>query len=91
MPPPVGPRPEARLIDICAPMLGTFHRAPQPGGAPYVEVGARVDHDTVVGVIEVMKLMNSVPAGLSGEVVDVRAKDGELVEFEQVLMRVRPL
>lgn len=90
-PPPPDTRPEARLLDICAPMLGTFRRTPRHGGRPFVDLGTRVDEDTVIGVIEVTKLTNSVPAGLRGEVVDVRAKDGELVEFEQVLMRVRPL
>ena len=84
-------RTDANLIDICAPMLGTFYRTPNPGAEKFVEVGMRVERDTVVGVIEVMKLMNAVPAGLCGEVVDVQAQDGDLVEFEQVLMRVRPL
>jgi acetyl-CoA carboxylase biotin carboxyl carrier protein len=78
------------LLDIKAPMLGTFYRAPKPGADAFVAVGGRVAPDTVVGIIEVMKLMNSVAAGVSGEVVDIVAPDGQLVEFDQVLIRVRP-
>lgn len=78
------------LAEIRAPLLGTFYRAPKPGAAPFVEVGVRVDHDTVVGVIEVMKLMNSVAAGVRGEIVEIVAGgDGRLVEYGEVLMRVR--
>jgi len=79
------------LVEIRAPLLGTFYRAPKPGAAPFVAVGARVDHDTVVGVIEVMKLMNSVAARVRGEIVEiVSGDDGRLVEYGEVLMRVRP-
>ena len=79
----------AGLIDVRAPMLGVFYRAPKPGADPFVAPGARVQPDTVIGIIEVMKLMNSVAAEVSGEVVEVLAKDGDLVEYDQVLMRVR--
>lgn len=78
------------LLVIRAPMLGTFYGAPKPGAAPFVSVGARVGRDSAVGIIEVMKLMNSIAAGVDGEVVEILASDGELVEFDQVLMRVRP-
>lgn len=70
-------------------MLGTFYSAPKPGAAPFVSVGDQVQPDTVVGIIEVMKLMNSTSAGISGEVVEILVKDGELVEYDQPLMRVR--
>jgi len=79
----------ADLVDIRAPMLGTFYRSPKPGAEPFVVPGARVEPDTVVGIIEVMKLMNSVTANLAGEIVEVVAQDGELVEYDQVLFRVR--
>lgn len=79
----------AGLIDVRAPMLGVFYRAPKPGADPFVAPGAKVQPDTVIGIIEVMKLMNSVAAEVSGEVVEVLAKDGDLVEYDQVLMRVR--
>lgn len=76
--------------DIRAPMLGTFYSAPKPGAAPFVTVGSRVEPNSVIGIIEVMKLMNSVSAGVSGEVVELTCGDGDLVEYDQVLVRVRP-
>ncbi len=78
------------LLEIRAPMLGTFYGAPKPGSDPFVKVGERIDENTAVGIIEVMKLMNSISAGLDGTVVEVLARDGDLVEYDQVLMRVRP-
>ncbi|HWJ70951.1 MAG TPA: acetyl-CoA carboxylase biotin carboxyl carrier protein [Sphingobium sp.] len=81
---------EAGLVEITAPLLGIYYRAPKPGEAPFVEVGQRVDSETVIGIVEVMKLMNAVPAGVSGEVVEVLATNGELVEYGEVLMLVRP-
>lgn len=80
---------DAQLLEIRAPMLGTFYRSPKPGADPFVAVGSRVEPDTVIGIIEVMKLMNSAAAGISGEVVEILAQDGELVEYDQPLMRVR--
>jgi acetyl-CoA carboxylase biotin carboxyl carrier protein len=84
-PPPSDPS----LADIPSPLLGVFYRAPKPGEAPFVEVGAQVEEDTVIAIIEVMKLMNSVRAGVKGEVVEVLADNGALVEYDQPLMRVR--
>jgi len=72
-----------------APLLGTFYRAPKPGAASFVEVGAQVSEDTIVGIIEVMKLMNTVRAGMRGTVTEILAVDGALVEFGETLMRVR--
>ena len=80
----------ANLIDVRASMLGTFYGAPKPGAEPFVKVGSRVESDTVIGIIEVMKLMNSISVGVAGDVVEVLVRDGDLVEFDQVLMRVRP-
>jgi acetyl-CoA carboxylase biotin carboxyl carrier protein len=82
--------PASGLLEVKAPMLGTFYRAPKPGADPFVQVGSKVGPDDPVGIIEVMKLMNSIPAGLSGEVAQVLAQDGEVVEYGQVLLRVRP-
>lgn len=70
-------------------MLGTFYRAPKPGAAPFVSIGDRVNPETVIGIIEVMKLMNSTSAGVSGTIVEILVQDGELVEYDQPLMRVR--
>jgi acetyl-CoA carboxylase biotin carboxyl carrier protein len=73
---------------VVSPMLGTFYRAPKPGAPPFVEVGTAVDEDTVIGIIEVMKLMNSVRAGVRGRVIEILAGDGALVEYGEALLRV---
>ncbi len=75
---------------IDAPMLGTFYRASAPGEQPFVDVGSQVDPDTVVCLIEVMKMMNSVKAGVRGTVVEVCASNAELVEYGEPLFRVDP-
>lgn len=75
---------------ITAPLLGVFYRAPKPGAPPFVEVGQHVMPDTVVGILEVMKLMNQVTAGVTGTIVECVAQDGALVEFGQLLMRLEP-
>jgi acetyl-CoA carboxylase biotin carboxyl carrier protein len=82
---------QSGLIDVKAPMLGTFFLSPKPGEEPFVRVGGQVKADTVIGIVEVMKLMNSVSAGVSGEVIEIVAPDAQLVEYDQVLIRVRPL
>jgi acetyl-CoA carboxylase biotin carboxyl carrier protein len=74
---------------IEAPMVGTFYRAEAPGAKPFVDVGARVEPETVVAIIEVMKMMNPVPAGVTGTIVEVCAENAELVEFGAPLFRVR--
>jgi acetyl-CoA carboxylase biotin carboxyl carrier protein len=79
------------LMAIRSPMVGTFYRAPRPGADPFVLPGYRVGPDTVVAIIEVMKLMNSVAAGMDGEVMEIVVEDGQLIEKGQCLMRVRPL
>jgi len=71
-------------------MLGTFYRAQAPGAPPFVDVGTRVEPDTVVCLIEVMKMMNSVPAGVIGTIVEVCAENAELVENGAPLFQVRP-
>jgi acetyl-CoA carboxylase biotin carboxyl carrier protein len=75
---------------IDAPMLGTFYRASAPGERPFVDVGSTVDPETVVCLIEVMKMMNSVKAGVAGTVVEVCATNAELVEYGEALFRVDP-
>jgi len=74
--------------DIPAPLLGTFYRAPKPGAPPFVEVGSPVEEDTIIAIIEVMKLMNTVRAGLRGTITEILASDGALVEYGQALMRI---
>ncbi len=75
---------------IKSPMVGTFYRAPEPGARPFVEVGQAVDAQATVCIIEVMKLMNSIPAGGAGTVTHILVGDGDAVEFGQVLMVVAP-
>jgi acetyl-CoA carboxylase biotin carboxyl carrier protein len=75
---------------IVAPMLGTFYRSPAPGAAPFVEVGSTVEPDTIVCIIEVMKMMNSVHAGFAGTIAEVYVENGEPVEYGAPLFRVEP-
>jgi acetyl-CoA carboxylase biotin carboxyl carrier protein len=81
---------EPGLAEVASPLLGIFYRAPKPGEPPFVEVGSKVIKDTVIGIIEVMKLMNSVRAGVRGEVVEILAENGALVEYDEILLRLRP-
>jgi acetyl-CoA carboxylase biotin carboxyl carrier protein len=75
---------------VPAPLLGIFYRSPKPGEPAFIEAGARVEADTIIGIIEVMKLMNTVRAGVRGEVVVFAARNGELVEHGEALLFVRP-
>ena len=88
--PKVKPPSEPGLAEVASPLLGIFYRAPKPGEPPFVEVGSKVEEDTVIGIIEVMKLMNSVRAGVKGEVVEILAENAALVEYEEILLRLRP-
>jgi acetyl-CoA carboxylase biotin carboxyl carrier protein len=85
-----GPPAAAGLWEVRAPLLGTFYRAPQPGAAPFVEVGSRVEEDTVVGIVETMKLMNSVLAGARGRVAEICLGDAQFVTQGTVLVRIDP-
>jgi acetyl-CoA carboxylase biotin carboxyl carrier protein len=82
--------PSAEAQTIPAPMPGTFYRAESPGARPFVEVGAHVEPGTVVCILEVMKMMNSIQAGLSGDIVEVCVEDAQLVEEGEPLFRVEP-
>ena len=75
---------------IDSPMLGTFYRAERPGAEPFVEVGTQVEPDTIVAIIEVMKMMNSVPAGITGTIAEVCCDNAAVVEYGQPLFRVDP-
>jgi acetyl-CoA carboxylase biotin carboxyl carrier protein len=78
----------AHTID--SPMLGTFYRAERPGADPFVDVGTEIEPDTIVAIIEVMKMMNSVPAGITGTIAEVCCDNASLVEYGQPLFRVDP-
>ena len=71
-------------------MVGAFYRAPQPGAEPFVDIGSKVENSSVIAIVEVMKLMCSIPAGVSGEVREILVEDGHLVQRGQLLMRVKP-
>ncbi len=77
------------LVAVRAPLPGTFYRAPRPGAAPFVEVGSRVDADTVIGIVETMKLMNSVHAGVAGVVAGFCVANAEFAAQGAALLRVR--
>jgi acetyl-CoA carboxylase biotin carboxyl carrier protein len=81
--------PAAGETDVRAPLLGNFYSAPRPGDPPFVEVGGTVTEDTTIGIIEVMKLMNPIRAGVAGTVVAILAANGTSVEEGQPLIRVR--
>jgi len=78
------------MVPITAPLLGTFYVAPEPGAPPFVKVGQQITEDTTVGLIEVMKVFNSVRATVKGTIVEVVAQNGQFVEFGQPLFIVKP-
>jgi acetyl-CoA carboxylase biotin carboxyl carrier protein len=77
--------------EIKSPMIGTFYRTPSPDAAPYVEVGSEVGPDTVVCIIEAMKVMNEIKAETRGIITALVAENGKPVEFGQPLFKIRPL
>ncbi len=78
------------LHAVRSPLVGTFYRAPAPGEDAYVEVGDRVRAGQVLCIVEAMKLMNEIPADVSGEVVEIMAENAEGVEYDQPLFYLRP-
>jgi acetyl-CoA carboxylase biotin carboxyl carrier protein len=80
----------AGLVAVAAPLPGTFYRAPRPGAAPFVEVGDPVSEDTVVAIVETMKLMNSVHAGVRGRVAEICLGNAEPTAQGTTLMRISP-
>jgi acetyl-CoA carboxylase biotin carboxyl carrier protein len=80
----------ADAVLVRAPMVGTFYRAPAPGAEPFVEVGKHVEPDTTVCIIEVMKLMNSIPAEARGVIAEILVPNGARVEPGDVLLVIKP-
>jgi acetyl-CoA carboxylase biotin carboxyl carrier protein len=76
------------LVEVTTPILGTFYRSPKPGAPPFVEVGSPVEPETVVGIVETMKMMNSVYAGARGTVAELCRADAEFAEAGSVLLRI---
>jgi len=91
---PAAKRAEVPAIDdaalLRAPMVGTFYRAPGPDAAPFVEIGQRVEPDTTVCIIEVMKLMNSIAAGVRGTISAILVENAAAVEYGEPLIAIRP-
>ncbi|MCL6249677.1 hypothetical protein M3P36_01255 [Altererythrobacter sp. KTW20L] len=81
--------PSTNEIDVIAPLLGNFYSAPRPGEPPFVQLGDTVGPDTTIGIIEVMKLMNPIRAGVAGIVTALLAENGKAVEEGQALLRVK--
>ncbi|MCD6378495.1 MAG: acetyl-CoA carboxylase biotin carboxyl carrier protein [Planctomycetes bacterium] len=81
---------EEELIEITSPMVGTFYAAPSPDSDPYVTVGSTVGEDTVVCIVEAMKVMNEIKAGCRGTIAEICVKNAQPVEFGQVLFKVKP-
>jgi acetyl-CoA carboxylase biotin carboxyl carrier protein len=83
-----GPEPDG-MRAVRAPLPGTFYRAPMPGAPPFVDLGSHVEPDTVVAIIETMKLMNSVCAGVCGTVAEILLADAQPAEQDTALMWIR--
>lgn len=86
----VAPLPTTGELEIKSPMIGTFYRSPSPESASYVEVGTEVNPDTVVCIIEAMKVMNEIKAEAKGVVTQVMVENAKPVEFGQALFKIRP-
>jgi acetyl-CoA carboxylase biotin carboxyl carrier protein len=78
------------LIEIKSPMVGTFYAAPSPDSEPFIRAGATVSEDSVVCIVEAMKVMNEIKAECSGTIAEVCVKNAQPVEYGQVLFKVRP-
>ncbi|MFM2293691.1 MAG: hypothetical protein RLZZ350_104 [Verrucomicrobiota bacterium] len=87
---PTAPVAASNELDIKSPMIGTFYRSPSPESAPYAEVGTEVGPDTVVCIIEAMKVMNEIKAEVKGVITQVLTDNGKPIEFGQPLFKVRP-
>jgi acetyl-CoA carboxylase biotin carboxyl carrier protein len=89
---PVGtpPIPVTNEIEVKSPMIGTFYRAPSPEAASYVEIGAEINPESVVCIIEAMKVMNEIKAEVKGVITQVLVENAKPVEFGQPLFKVRP-
>lgn len=87
---PAPPSSDNKWVAVTAPMVGTFYRAPAPDEPPFVNVGDRVTVGQTVCIIEAMKLMNEIEAEVSGQVMEIVVDNADPVEYEQVLMRIKP-
>jgi acetyl-CoA carboxylase biotin carboxyl carrier protein len=88
-PPQENPKPQQEGHKVLSPMVGVFYSAPSPQSKPFVEVGSRVKKGDVLCIVEAMKLMNEITAELDGEIVEVCAASGDVVEYGQTLFRIQ--
>ena len=77
-------------VFVPAPMVGTFYRSPSPETKPYVNVGDEIEVGQVICIIDAMKLMNEITSDLDGEIVEILVEDGQPVEYDQPMFRVKP-
>ncbi|MFB6276431.1 MAG: acetyl-CoA carboxylase biotin carboxyl carrier protein [Halothece sp.] len=84
------PPDQSEWEEITSPIVGTFYEAPAPGEAPFVKVGDHIQANQTVCIVEAMKIMNEIEAEVSGQVMEITAKNGEPVEYGQTLMRIKP-
>ena len=82
-------KPSEQIVEITAPMVGTFYSSQDPKSDPFVKVGSKVTPNTVVCILEAMKLFSEVEAEVEGEITEILAKDGDFVEFGQPLFKVK--
>lgn len=87
--PAAAPKDEPGVTIIKSPMVGTFYRSPNPDSKPFADVGTKVKADSVVCIIEAMKVMNEINAELSGTIVDILVENGQAVEYGQPLFKVK--
>jgi len=87
--PPSAPQPEENLVEIKSSIVGTFYTTPSPDSEPFIEINSHVGPQTVVCIIEAMKVMNEIKAETSGTIVEILVTNGQAVEYGQVLFRVK--
>jgi acetyl-CoA carboxylase biotin carboxyl carrier protein len=87
---PAAPAADENLQKVVSPMVGTFYQSPSPDADAYVKPGSKVSEDSVVCIVEAMKLFNEIEAEVKGEIVEILVKDGQLVEYGQPLFLVKP-
>lgn len=84
-------KPVTKTVEIKAPMVGTFYRAPSPEAPPYVEIGQNIEPGQVICIIEAMKLMNEIKSEIKGKIVEILVENAEPVEFGQTMFLIEPL
>jgi acetyl-CoA carboxylase biotin carboxyl carrier protein len=87
--PPTTIKQSAKFIGVKSPMVGTAYLAPEPGAKPFVKIGSNVKKGDTVLIIEAMKTMNHIPSTQDGKIEEILIKDGESVEFDQELIKIR--